>query len=180
MKVITVHPPEQWDESKEEFVYGAPFNLYLEHSLVSISKWESTWKKPFLSDAPRSNLEALDYIRCMTLNKNVDPKWYTYLSQENLEEIRKYIDDPMTATTVAIRKEKGGYKPVVTSEVIYHWMLMYSIPFETQHWHLNRLITLIKVCQAKNHPSKKMSEREQLDRNRKLNAERLKRLHTRG
>lgn len=180
MKTIIVHPPEKWDEAKEEFVYGDPFSLRLEHSLVSISKWESTWKKPFLTDTPRTNLEALDYVRCMTLNEDVDPIWYTRLSDENLSDIKQYIEDEMTATTVTLHHEKGGYKPVITSEVIYYLMLSYNIPFECQHWHLNRLLTLIKVCQAKNSPKKKLSERELLERNRAMNEARLKQFNAKG
>lgn len=170
--------PEQWDEDKEEFIEPRKISIQLEHSLVSISKWESRWHKPFLSKKELTDEETLDYIKCMTVTPNVDPVVYEYLTKENVDKIVGYIYDPMTATTV--RNTGKSDNQIVTSEVIYHWMIELQIPFECQKWHLNRLITLIKVRSAKTTPAKKMSRREIMERNTRLNEARKKQLHSRG
>lgn len=171
---------EQWDEVNEIFIYPKGQTLQLEHSLVSLSKWESKWCKPFLSKKEKTFEENLDYVRCMTLTQNVDPEVYSYLTSSNIDVINQYIDAPMTATT--FREEKTG-KPnreQVTAEIIYYWMIALNIPFECQKWHLNRLLTLIRVCDIKNSPPKKMGKREIFKRNSALNAARKKQLNTRG
>ena len=151
MLQITVPAKEFFDERTETFVMSKECTLNLEHSLLSISKWESKWCKPFLSknkNDVRTEEELLDYIRCMTLNKNVPDIVYNALTKQNIIEIRKYIENPSTATTVNI-KNRGG-REIVTSELIYYWMITYQIPFECEKWHINRLMTLIRVCTAKN------------------------------
>ncbi len=154
--------------------------LSLEHSLVSLAKWESKWCKPFLSnDKEKTYEETLDYIRFMTVTQNVDPRVYENLSRENIQKINDYIEAPMTATTI---REKGGKgsKEIVTAELIYYWMIALQIPFECQKWHLNRLLMLIRVCNVKNQPSKKMSKRDVMSRNTSLNAARRKAMGQRG
>lgn len=172
--------PEGWDEEKQEFVEPRRETLQLEHSLVSLSKWESKWKKPFYSKLDVTNEELIDYVRCMTLTKNVDPDIYNHLTKENVDDIRKYIEDPMTATTFSDKGSVQNNREIVTSELIYYWMIASNIPFECQEWHLNRLITLIRVCSVKNTPPKKRSKRELMSRNAALNASRRKQLHTNG
>lgn len=178
---IVIPGREIYDESKMEFSTIKETKLDLEHSLISISKWESKWKKPFLDKKPKTFEESIDYIRCMTLNSNVDPKVYYGITQEIFDKVTQYIDDPMTATWF---NDKGKQNPknnqVVTSELIYYWLIAYDIPFECQKWHLNRLLTLVRVCDVKNAPSKKMKKADLLARNRNLNAERLKHLGTNG
>lgn len=174
---------EQYNEETEEFVYiteSKEQTLQLEHSLVSLRKWESKWCKAFLANKDKTQEELLDYIKCMTLTQNVHPSVYSNLSEENYKEIRDYIEAPMTATVFS--DEKGGKKgrEVVTAELIYYWMIALNIPFECQRWHLNQLITLIRVCNIKNQPSKKRSSAETLRNNAALNAARRKRLNTRG
>lgn len=171
---------EGWDEMKEEFVEPKTVTIQLEHSLVSLSKWESKWCKPFLVKKDLTNEEALDYIKCMTITSNVKPDVYNHLTTTNINEILEYINAPMTATTVREDKHSKGGNKIVTSELIYHWMIELGIPFECQKWHLNRLIMLIKVRNAELTPSKKMSQREIMSRNAALNAANKKRLHTRG
>jgi hypothetical protein len=182
MLVITVPiSPEGWDDEKQEFVEPKTQTLQLEHSLVSLSKWESKWKKSFISSKNITNEEMFDYIKCMTLNKNVDPTVYDHLTESNIKAVKSYIEDPMTATTFA--KENGGSKnrEIITSELIYYWMIASNIPLDPcQKWHLNRLITLIRVCSIKNTPPKKRSKRDIMSQNAALNASRRKQMNTRG
>ena len=172
--------PEGWDEEKEEFVEPKKITLKLEHSLVSLSKWESKWCKPFLSTKELTNEEAIDYIRCMTITPNVNPEVYNNLTKENINDILEYIYAPMTATTVREEKSTKVNRETITSELIYHWMIELQIPFECQKWHLNRLIMLIKVRNVKLNPPKKRSKREIMNQNAALNAARRQRLHTKG
>lgn len=170
MLEITIPGAELWDESKQEFISTNTQILRLEHSLVSISKWESKWKKAFLGNQEKTFEETIDYIKCMTITQNVDPNVYNYLTKENIEEIHKYIGDPMTATTISENKNQPVNREIMTAEVIYYYMIALNIPFECQKWHLNRLLTLIKVCSIKNQPPKKMGKNELLKRNAALNA----------
>lgn len=171
---------EGWDEKKQEFVEPEYRILQLEHSLVSLSKWEARWCKAFFSKEEKTYEETLDYIKCMTITQNVNPDVYKYLTRENIAQINKYIEAPMTATCFYDDKVGKNNREKVTSELIYYWMIALNIPFECQKWHLNRLLTLIKVCNIKNQPPKKMSKREIMSRNAALNAARRKQLNTRG
>lgn len=180
MLVITIPASELWDERGEQFVPIKETRLQLEHSLVSISKWEAKWHKPFLSDKDKSSEEILDYIRCMTLTKNVDSTVYFIIDQNTVKQITDYINDSMTATWFSEKPGGKSKKTVATSELIYYWMISFGIPFECQKWHLNRLLTLIRVCSEKNAPKKKMSAKEINARNKALNAQRRKSLGTKG
>ena len=172
--------PEIWDEKNEEFIEPKTVSLQLEHSLVSISKWESKWHKPFLSKEPKTVEETIDYIKCMTLTQNVKSEVYDHLSKENIEEINAYIDDPKTATPFSKDRKSARSREIITSELIYYWMIALNIPFECQKWHLNRLLTLIRVCEVKNTPGKKMSQREVLNQYAAINAANRKRFNTKG
>ena len=179
MLTIVVPEREYFDDSKNEFVHTKEVTLQLEHSLVSLSKWEAKWNKPFLSSNDKTEEEILDYIRCMTVTQNVDKSVYYRLSKENIEKINDYINLPMTATTFS-DKNASRNKETITAEIVYYWMIALNIPFECQKWHLNRLLTLVKVCSIKNTPPKKMSRNEIFSRNRALNASRRKALGTKG
>ena len=172
--------PEGWDEKKQEFVKPKIQILQLEHSLVSLSKWESKWCKPFLSKNDKTSEEILDYIKFMTITQNVKPETYDHITLANLQEINDYIEAPMTATTFAEDRNGRYNREVITAELIYYWMIALNIPFECQKWHLNRLLTLIRVCNIKNAPPKKMSKRDIVSRNAALNAARRKQLNTKG
>ncbi len=171
---------EQWDETNNEFIYPKEQILQLEHSLVSLSKWESKWCKPFLTKQEKTREETLDYVKCMTLTQNVNPEVYNYLTDYCIDQINRYIDAPMTATTFLENKNKKRNREQVTAEIIYYSMIALNIPFECQKWHLNRLLTLIRVCNIKNSPPKKMSKREIMRRNSALNAARRKQFNSRG
>lgn len=172
--------PERWDGEKQEFVEPEYKTLQLEHSLVSLSKWESKWNKAFLSKKDKTFEETLDYIKCMTLTQNVSPDIYNKLTNDNVDQIQKYINAPMTATTFYEEKNEKTNKDTITSELIYYWMIALNIPFECQKWHLNRLLTLIRVCNIKNAPPKKVAKRDIASGNAALNAARRKQLNTRG
>lgn len=182
MLLITVPGLEAYDEEKEEFVQvEKEQTLQMEHSLVSLHKWESKWCKAFLGRAEKTNEEMLDYIKCMTITQNVKSDVYDRLTTENVEQIRNYINAPMTATYFSDESNNGkGGREIVTAELIYYWMIALNIPFECRKWHLNSLLTLIKVCNIKNSPPKKRSKKEIMSRNAAINAARRKQLNTKG
>lgn len=170
---------ELYDEVKNEFIYKNEQQIQLEHSLISISKWESKWNKPFLDGKDKTEEEIIDYIKCMTINKVNDMEVYDRLSTLNVYDINKYIESKMTATTFS-NESKSTNREIITSELIYYWMVSYNIPFECQKWHLNRLLTLIKVCNVKNNPPKKIGKQELINRNRELNRKRKEQYNTKG
>lgn len=194
MLEITILPKEYFDEDTGRFFYSPkePISLSLEHSLLSISKWESRWHKSFLNNTDLSDEEILDYIHCMCVKPTQDqvPKALILeMSSENIEEIKKYLENPMTATFFSEKPGKAGKganaKRVVTNELVYYWMSAYQIPFSCEKWHINRLLTLIRVCneetEAANNPDgKKISKSELYARNRALNAQRRAKLHSKG
>lgn len=180
MLTISVPATEIFDEIRDEFVYVEACALQLEHSLISISKWESKWCKPFLVNKDKTSEEIIDYIKCMTLNKHVDNNVYRCLTQSNISQINDYIGAPMTATYFSTPERGGKNGEQITSELIYYWMIALNIPFECQKWHINRLLTLVRVCNIKNQPPKKMSKRDIISRNAALNAARRQQLNTKG
>lgn len=173
---------ESWDEEKEEFILPEYKTIRLEHSLVSLSKWESRWGKPFLKSLEKSLTleETIDYIKCMTITQNVDSDVYNHISNGNIKEIIAYIEAPMTATTFSNTEKNRINGEIITAELIYYWMISLGIPFECQKWHLNRLITLIRVCSIKNSPGKKMAKMDIAARNKALNEARRKKYNTKG
>lgn len=178
--MLSLHIParEFYDETTEEFFNTKQCTLQLEHSLVSLSKWESKWRKPFISNT-KTLEETIDYVRCMTISQNVDPIIYRLLTDKHIDEVNRYIDDPMTATTIKHDK-KSPNRRVITAELIYCWMIALNIPFECQKWHLNRLITLINVCDIESQPPKKMNRRALARRNQDLNMARRKQNNSKG
>lgn len=175
---------EFFDEKKQEFVYvdTKERTIVMEHSLISISKWEAKWKKPYLDNkTPKTNEETLDYLRCMTITPNVDPNVYKALTEENYKEIKAYIDDPMTATTISKMPGRTSRREIITSEIVYYWMIAQQIPIEFEKWHFNRLMMLIKVCTIKNDPKKnKMSRSAIMEQNRALNKARRAKSGSKG
>lgn len=180
MLEIIVPKQEMFNENTLEFMTVEERVIKLEHSLVSISKWESIYCKPFLSKEEKTEEEILEYIKCMTITQNVPPETYLGLSYDNFREIKEYIDSDMTATTFNDRGSHKSSKEIMTSEIIYYQMITLGIPMECQKWHLNRLLTLIRVCAIKNSPQKKMSAKEVAAYNRRLNDMRRKQTNTKG
>lgn len=180
MLQIVIPAIEQWDEQKQEFIQTKGQTLQLEHSLVSLSKWESKWNKAFLSKEAKTSEETLDYIKCMTVTPNVNPDIYNGLTREHIAKINKYIEAPMTATTFVENKGSKSNREIITAELIYYWMIALNIPFECQKWHLNRLLTLIRVCNIKNTPPKKMGKKATANQYAQLNAARRQRLGSKG
>lgn len=183
MLTITVPGCEVYDEVKNEFRTTKDQVLNLEHSLVSLSKWESKWHKAFIGDDTKTNEQMIDYVRCMTLTQNVNPIVYNSFTKENWEQIYKYIEDPMTATTIKSvpgETQRVLKREIITSELIYYYMVAYGIPWEAQKWHLNRLVMLIRVCSEKEKKQKKMSKKDVAANYASLNASRKAKLGTRG
>lgn len=180
MLQITIPATELWNEKTNEFTKTKEHVLQLEHSLVSLSKWESKWCKPFMSKTPKTQEESIDYIRCMTITQNVDFDVYNGITNEIVEEVTKYIEAPMTATTFSNDNKNVINREIITAEIIYYWMVALNIPFECQKWHLNRLLTLINVCNIKNQPKKKGRKQDIYARNRALNEARKRQLNTAG
>lgn len=183
-----VIPGREWlDERDNTFISYKDTTLTLEHSLLSISKWEAKWRKPFFdpTKGEKSFEEMIDYIRCMTINKGVNPMVYNGITASIYKEIQDYIGDSMTATTVTTHKNSSkrpsrGSREAITSELIYYWMFSNGIPLECQKWHISRLMTLIQVCMIKGQPPKKMSKTEIAKQNAALNAARRAKYHTKG
>lgn len=177
MLVLEIPGREMWDEGRQEFLHEEGLTVELEHSLASISKWESRWNKIFLSQGNKTDEELRDYIRCMAVS-DFPEEALDKFSTSDVDRINEYISAPMTATRITSRTGKFAPPPSeeVSSEVIYYLVFSYGIPIEVEHWHLNRLLTLIEVFNVKNSPQKKMSDREVSERYAMLNAARKKRL----
>lgn len=179
MLPITIPEGEYYDSEKNEFITIHEQKIRLEHSLVSISKWEAKFKKPFLTKDPKTHEETIEYIKMMTITQNVNPLAYHFLPDSVIKEVQDYIDDPMTATRIT-SKPKPGHREIITSELIYYWMTGFGIPFECEKWHLNRLLCLIEVCNAKNDKPKKMPRNEVYNNNKALNAARRAKSNSKG
>jgi len=180
MLKITVKGRELFDERTNEFVNAKDAVLSLEHSLISLAKWESKWHKPFLGNAEKTEEEILDYIRCMTLNTNVDPGVYRLLDESNILAIKDYMSDSMSATWFSEKNNPKSKQKAVTAELIYYWMIALQIPVEFEKWHLNRLLTLIRVCNIENAPKKKMKRKDVFRQNAALNEQRRKLMNSTG
>lgn len=180
MLKLIIEGDESFNDKTQTFETVNDVVLELEHSLISLSKWESKYQKPFLSTGEKSAEEIFGYIKDMVITPNVDLDVLYKCTQENIDEIQQYIDSSQSATTFGSMPERRGPGEVITSELIYYWMVSFNIPFDCQYWHLNRLFSLIRICNIKNSKSRKMSRNEIAQRNRDLNAKRKAELNTSG
>lgn len=172
---------DAYDEQSEEFITIDEQVLELEHSLIALSEWESKWCKPFITKEPKTYEETIDYIKCMTLTPNVDPVIYSFLTEKHIEQVNNYIEAPMTATTFNNTGKGKASNEYITNELIYYWMTALTIPFDPcETWHLNRLLTLVQVCNLKNQPPKKMSRRAVMNQNAMLNEARRAQYNMKG
>lgn len=172
MLPITIPEMEFYDERKDEIFNSPEITISLEHSLLSLHKWEKIWHKPFLDKNQQMTMEqTLSYVRCMCITQSVPDECFISLMHHPkiLEKINAYIADPMTATTFSSYGKDSGSK-VITAEIIYHQMIVNNIPFECQKWHLNSLLTLIHVCNVKNGSEDKLSKTETYERQRAIRA----------
>jgi hypothetical protein len=176
---ITIPLTEGFDDRSQEFVVFEGLNLDLEHCLVSLSKWESKWEKPFLAQQEKTGEQVLDYIRMMILG-DFPEEGFSRLTEANIREINTYINAKMTATWIRESAPSRSNREIVTAELIYYWMISLGIPFECQYWHLNRLLTLIRVCNAKNAPKKKVPVADEIARRRELNEARRRQTGSSG
>lgn len=180
MLVVQVPISEGFDNETQKFIEIEYFELKLEHSLVSLSKWEMKHEKPFLSSDDKTAEETLDYINFMVLNDDLPSDIWEKLTKKNLEEINEYVNRKMTATWFNEKKANSNSSEIITSELMYYWMVALQIPWEAQYWHLNRFLTLVKVCNHKNEPPKKMSRRELAQRHREINEQRRRQYGSNG
>lgn len=180
MLKIVVIGEEYFNEETETFETVGDFELKLEHSLISLSKWESIHQVPFLTNQAKTTREIFSYIECMIINKNYPENLFNRLSRKNIEEINRYIESKESATSFGSMPERKGRGEIITAELIYYWMVAFNIPFECEKWHLNRLFALIRICNIKNEKPRKMSRNEIAQRNRQLNEQRRAQYNTRG
>lgn len=180
MLTIVVVGHELYDQETNEFKTLGDLSLQLEHSLVSLSKWESKFEKPFLSGKAHSAEEILYYVECMILTKDYPENWFQRLTSTNMDAINAHIESKQSGTTFGQMPERKGRNEVITSELIYYWMVAFNIPFECETWHLNRLFALIRICNLKNSKPQKMGKSEQARQYRELNAKRRSQLGTSG
>lgn len=178
MKTLNFKEKDFFNEIDDTFIKIPAQTISFEHSLISVSKWEAIWKIPYISDTQKTSEQASDYIKCMSINKN-DGMFIHAMTAEQALELKEYIDDPMTATTVFNSKKAPAKKSPMTSEVIYATMIELGIPIEFEKWHLNRLLILIQVLQARQSPQK-MSRADILRQNSEWNKLRKSKLHSRG
>jgi hypothetical protein len=176
---ITIPEVELYDEVNNEFISIKEQKIQLEHSLISISKWEAKWKIPFLDSRQRSNESMIDYVRCMTVTPNVHPAAYNYIPKGEFDKVGNYIKDTMSATTLPEYRGKPN-REIMTSELLYYYVIANGIPIECQKWHLNRLMTLIRIFDVKNTKGKKMPLKEVYQNNTALNEARRAMYNSKG
>lgn len=180
MLTIIIKGKEHYNEETNTFYDDEDVKVELEHSLISLSKWESIYQKPFLSPGKKSSEEIFGYLRSMVITPGLDPDVVYKCSQKNIAEVQGYIDSSESATTFGTMPERRGPGEVITSELIYYWLVAFNIPFEVETWHLNRLFSLIRICNLKNSKPRKMSRSEISTQYRDLNARRRAELGTKG
>jgi hypothetical protein len=177
---LNIEGEEFFDEQTNTFETVIDMVIEFEHSLISLSKWESEYQTPFLASGKKTPEEIFGYLKAMIISPDTDPDVLYRLPKGAIDKIQEYIDSSQSATTFGMMPERRGLGEVITSELIYYWMVAFNIPFECQYWHLNRLFSLIRICNIKNSKPEKMSRHELASRNAALNAKRRAELNTKG
>ena len=177
---LIIEGDESFDDETQTFSKVDDVVIELEHSLISLSKWESKYQVPFLSSDEKPSEQVFGYLQAMIIDPDIDPDVMYLCTQANVIEIQEYIDSPQSATTFGSMPTRRGPGEVITSELIYYWMVAFNIPFECEYWHLNRLFSLIRICNIKNSPPESVSRNELAQRYADLNAQRKAELGTRG
>lgn len=184
MLQLQIPPSELFDEESSKFTTVPGINLDLEHSLLSLSKWESKFQKPFLDGKQKTPEELMGYVECMVVGGCDSSDWIPQLTQEDFTRIKTYIESPESATTFGEMPERRGPKEIVTAELIYYWLVAFNIPWEAEKWHLNRLFALIRVCNIKNQQANgkapKMSPAAAREQRARINRERREKHGTTG
>lgn len=184
MFVLNIKEKVLWNEKDQEFVTISPYTIKIEHSLLSIRKWESKWHKPFMTQTQKTQAEQKDYVRCMTIGYELPEEVYATLDAQEMNEVFTYMNEPMTATWFSENDQKQAKSKMgsetVTYEIVYYWMSKLNIPYDCEKWHINSLMTLIKVSMLKEQPSKKMSKRDVMSQNRALNEQRKAKMKSKG
>lgn len=169
---LRLNDGEFYDDDAEQFVYTTGREVRLEHSLYSVSKWEAETEKPFLTKKAKTVSEEILYIQCMDVDEILSLVEAGWLYSQYQSQIAEYLKRSMTATT--FRKDNSrSSSATITAEIIYYWLVLYNIPFETQYWPLNKLLTLVRVASIKSQKPKKMSRQEQLSQQNAINSARL-------
>lgn len=177
---IRIEGEEFFDEVDNTFSTVGDIVLDLEHSLISLSKWEAEFQKPFLGPGEKTTDEIMEYVHAMIMTQDVPGNIMKRFSADHLTKVNEYIESNQSATTFGQMPKTPGRSEIITSELIYYWMVAFNIPFECEQWHLNRLFALIRICNVKQSKPKKMSRNEIAARNRELNAQRKAQLGTTG
>lgn len=158
---------------------GKVVRLQFEHSLRSLSKWESKNKIAFLAGREKTPAQMVDYYRCMLLSPE-DPDLVYLLDPSQMEELTNYINENQTASSVP-NEGPTQYNPeTTTSELVYFWMTALKINWEAQDWHFSRLMMLVQITSYKQQPPKKRNPREVLSDMRRENERRKKLFNTSG
>lgn len=180
--ILVLEFPEydQFDRVTEEFVTFPPARLTLVHNLLSIVRWESKWKRSFVDRPPSSVDEVIDYVECMADGQPSVPHMLERLTRDHTEAIKAYIADPMSASVMLSRPGQTKSSEKMTSDLIYYYMVTFQIPFEAEEWHLNRLLMLIRICNAKQSAGQKTNSKSAASQRAALNRARRARAGSRG
>lgn len=180
---LTLPSTDFWDPRKEEYVQIGGYEVDLEYSLFTIARWESKWKKPFITSLPKfTRKDEIEWYKAMCMTEGIPDEAWMVMTPKIRQDIYDYVTDPMSATTINHRgpKTPGGPKTIMTAELVYYYMVTLGVPFECEHWHFNRLMKLVDVCFVKNSPPKKMGKQEAAQMYRELNARNRAKYNSRG
>lgn len=179
---------ELFDEETNTFLHPVGKKLHLEHSLLSISKWEAEWEIPFLN-TDKTSEQSLSYIKCCVLDDDFDELLLNTLSDKNILDFNAYLSKGMTAKKIidlrsSLSQKRKSRRPAsqkaLTSEDIYYSMIQFHVWKECEEWPLQRLLSLLQLCSLKSNSTGEMSKSDQAKFYREENARRKAKYHTNG